>query len=228
MRLRRVEAGPLDVWGQMALDEWMLAHAGEDVWLRFHEWTGGPAASFGYAQRWSGVELELEPHLRANCARRITGGGVVRHGADVTFSCVAPYPRTVWNPLAVHRVLHEAIGRGFQTAGLDVCLYADPSRRIPGPVTSRYRQPVAIDLIGLDGKEMLRGGLLRRRGRFLFEASVRMDDAHAHSDVIRGAVEAGLEMAIHRGEWGDLSWTPDPEFERLMEKYRSREWRERF
>ncbi|MBR6022277.1 MAG: hypothetical protein IK066_07655 [Kiritimatiellae bacterium] len=228
MRLLRVETEPLDVWGQMALDEWMLDRGGEDVWLRFHEWAGGPAASFGYPRRWRDVERELEPHLRANCARRATGGGVVRHGADVTFSCVVPYPYSAWNPMATLRVLHEAIGRGFQTAGLDVCLYANPAKRIPGSITNKYRQPVAIELIGLDGREMLRGGLRFRRGRFLYQGSVSMDDAHGHAAEIRGAVEGGLEMAIRRGEWVGWPWRADAEFARLREKYRSAAWRERF
>ena len=228
MRLRRLEAGPLDVWGQMALDEWMLGHSGDGVWLRFHEWEGGPSASFGYAQRWREVETQLEPHLRAQCVRRLTGGNIVRHGIDVTFSCVAPYPRDTWNPLAVYRILHEAIGRGFQTAGLDVCLYANPNKRIPGPMTHKYRQPVTIDLIGLDGQFMLRGGMRFRRGRFLYQGSVRMDDAHAHADEIHWAVEGGLEMAIRRGVWEGVSWRRDAEFGRLLEKYRSPEWRTRF
>jgi len=224
VQLFLVESEALDVWGQLALDEWFLDRGGGDVFLRFHSWTGGPAATFGYARSHAGTVAELPPHLRANCARRLTGGGLVRHGADVTFSCVFPYARAAWNPLAAFRILHEAIGRAFQEAGFDVCLVATPVDR---PARRGFRVPVLLDVMGLDGERMVRGAFRRRRGTVLYQASVRMDGARGRADSIVAAVQYGFETAIHRSDWEAFPWTPDGAFRRLREKYRSPAWLER-
>jgi lipoate-protein ligase A len=54
--------------------------------LRFYGWTE-PAATFGYFQKFS--EVERATHLRP-LIRRPTGGGIVPHAADWTYSAVFP------------------------------------------------------------------------------------------------------------------------------------------
>lgn len=226
MNLWTVEAPPLDVWGQLALDEWLLNRPDGDFHLRFHRWEGGPAASFGYAMRRADAERTLDPHLRANCARRLTGGGVMRHGADVTFSCAFPYPASqgVWNPLAVYRTIQEAIGRGFQEAGFDVCLLATPVMPRHPHYFNPMRPPVALELMGLDGTNLLWAALRRRRTRVLYEGTIRMAGARTRSAEIEMAVRRGFEMASHRDGWTPMEWSPDPVFAALRDKYRSAEW----
>ena len=168
-----LETPPLDVWGQMALDEWLLDLDEPSLCLRFHRWAGGPAASFGYSRPFAAVEAGLPPHLRAHGTRRLTGGGVSRHGSDVGFSCVLPYPTSTWNPVAVRRVLNEAIGRGFQNLGLEVCLVATPL-----PPSSRraashpfFRQAIDLELTALDGSRILHVAMCHRRDRVLCQAT---------------------------------------------------------
>lgn len=228
MNLQLVEAPPLDVWGQMALDEWFLdrPEASSALLFRFYRWEGGPAATHGYAVRLADAERALEAHFRANCTRRLTGGGVTRHGADVAFSCVFPYPaEAAWKPLGVYRMLHEAIGRGFQDAGFDVCIRATPVPVIPDRFGHGLRQPVALDLMALDGSRLLGGALRRRRGRVLYQGSVQMPDARSRAPEIEAAVLRGIEMAVHRGDWTPLPWHPDHAFSLLRDKYRSPSWR---
>ena len=72
----------------MALDEALLHAAprlGQPV-LRFYGWTE-PAASFGYFQKHA--EIERMTLLRP-LVRRPTGGGLVPHDADWTYSLVFP------------------------------------------------------------------------------------------------------------------------------------------
>lgn len=228
MNLLLVEAPPLDVWGQMALDEWFLDRPGTDFHLRFYRWEGGPAASYGYGVPRAAAGRELEAHLLANSTRRLTGGGVNRHGADVTFSCIFPYPvEAAWKPLGVYRMLHEAIGRGFQNAGFDICIRATPVSVIPDRFGHGMRQPVALDLMALDGSRLLGGALRRRRGSVLYQGSIQMPDARSRADDIESAVRCGIEMAVHREGWQTLSWHPDDAFARLRDKYRSPAWRNR-
>lgn len=228
MNLCLVEAPPLDVWGQMALDEWFLDRPGPRLHLRFYRWEGGPAATYGYAVPRAAAESGLEAHFLANSTRRLTGGGVNRHGADVTFSCIFPYPPdAAWKPLGVYRMLHEAIGRGFQNAGFDVCIRATPVSVIPDRFGHGLRQPVALDLMALDGSRLLGGALRRRRGCVLYQGSIQMLDARSQAAGIEAAVRHGIEMAAHREDWQTLSWTPDGAFARLRDKYRSAAWRDR-
>jgi len=72
----------------MALDEALLQSApelGRPV-LRFYGWLE-PAATFGYSQRYA--EIEKLTALRP-LVRRPTGGGLVPHDADWTYSLVFP------------------------------------------------------------------------------------------------------------------------------------------
>src|SRR5665213_2432606 len=97
----------------MALDEALLekiSEIGKPV-LRFYGWTQ-PAATFGYFQKFS--EVERVTHLRP-LIRRPTGGSIVPHDADWTYSFAAP-PNHEWHSLAAiesYRRIHEWIRDAF-------------------------------------------------------------------------------------------------------------------
>src|SRR5512136_3380387 len=83
-----LNSGNCDPASNMALDEALLlaaARLGRPV-LRFYGWTE-PAASFGYFQKYA--EIEQTTRLRP-LVRRPTGGGLVPHDADWTYSLVFP------------------------------------------------------------------------------------------------------------------------------------------
>src|SRR5438132_3390482 len=97
----------------MALDEALL-HAmprlGKPV-LRFYSWTE-PAASFGYFQKYADVERLT---LLRPLVRQPTGGGIVPHDADWTYSLVFPTSNE-WYALAAaesYRRAHEWIQAAF-------------------------------------------------------------------------------------------------------------------
>ena len=97
----------------MALDEALLeavARLGKPV-LRFYGWTE-PAATFGYFQKYA--EVERATRLRP-LVRRPTGGGIVPHDADWTYSLAFP-PGHEWHSLKAeesYRRVHEWIQRAF-------------------------------------------------------------------------------------------------------------------
>ena len=102
----------------MALDEALLENAsrlGQSV-LRFYGWTE-PAATFGYFQKYAGVEhaTRLRPLIR-----RPTGGGIVPHDADWTYSLIFP-PGHEWHALRAeesYRRVHEWLRQAFAQAGV--------------------------------------------------------------------------------------------------------------
>ena len=97
----------------MALDEALLeavSRLGRPV-LRFYGWTE-PAATFGYFQKYADVERAT---LLRPLIRRPTGGGIVPHDADWTYSLVFP-PDHEWHLLKAeesYRRVHEWIQSAF-------------------------------------------------------------------------------------------------------------------
>src|ERR1019366_1754421 len=111
----------------MALDEALLEAMPrlQKPVLRFYGWTE-PAATFGYFQKIS--EVERATHLRP-LIRRPTGGGIVPHEADWTYSVVFP-PGHEWHSLKAeesYRRIHDWLRLAF--AKLDVMTELAGSRR---------------------------------------------------------------------------------------------------
>ena len=69
----------------MAIDEALLELA-EVPSIRFYRWDH-PALSFGYFGRYADV---AEHAAKRDMVRRWTGGGIVFHGNDLTYSLVIP------------------------------------------------------------------------------------------------------------------------------------------
>jgi lipoate-protein ligase A len=124
-------SGPGDPAGNMAMDEVLLGYTaltGTPV-LRFYSWNKS-AATFGYFQRYADIETltVLRPLIR-----RPTGGGLVHHDRDWTYSLVFPagHPWYELKAQQSYRLLHEWIQASFAECELptDLC----PSPRVEGP-----------------------------------------------------------------------------------------------
>src|SRR5262249_24724120 len=70
---------------KMAVDEALPEYASAPS-IRFYPWHS-PALSFGYFGRFSDVAAYAPTH---DLVRRWTGGGIVFHGEDLTYSIVIP------------------------------------------------------------------------------------------------------------------------------------------
>ena len=124
----------------MAFDEALLENAsrfGTPV-LRFYGWTE-PAATFGYFQKYA--EVELATHLRP-LIRRPTGGGIVPHDADWTYSFAAP-PAHEWFELKAeesYRRVHEWICAAFAALKIGIELAPCSKRTLPGQCFAGYEK----------------------------------------------------------------------------------------
>ena len=132
-----LNSGPCAPAFNMALDEALLeavAGLGQPV-LRFYSWTE-PAATFGYFQHHA--EIERTTHLRP-LIRRPTGGGLVPHDADWTYSVVIPpgHPWHALNAVDSYRRMHEWIRTAFARLGVatelaDCCRKSAPGQCFVG------------------------------------------------------------------------------------------------
>lgn len=113
-----IRDGRMDPAMNMAMDEALLESAsaiGKPI-LRLYGWSR-PAATFGYFQKYATVAAltRLRPLLR-----RPTGGGLVPHDADWTYSLTFP-PDHFWYSLKAvesYRRLHQWIRASFSTLSI--------------------------------------------------------------------------------------------------------------
>lgn len=221
MRATLLETPPLDAYAQMALDEAVLEHSdpGELV-LRIYRWAGRTADSvtFGYSQRYEDVEALVRRRGTAPGApivRRCTGGGVVYHDGDITFSFVFPWPRLT-APRTVYRRVHRGAHAGLREAGI-------PSRvwhGAPGAAPQCFAGPEPEDLVHDDGTKFLGGALRRRKARGLYQGSLRPEGFNGASGKLVPALVEGFAM-----EWAALFERRAPAAEVSAEAVRLRKER---
>ena len=220
-----LESPPLDVFGQMALDEALVKSKPAEFCLRFFRWRGN-GATFGYAQRIAEVERALPAELARACTRRPTGGGVVPHVDDLTFSCVFSAAGEL-RPTEIYRRLHGAILAGLRGAVAGARLAESGGRGAPrGPsgASQCFVEPVPLDILVADRKIL--GGAIRRYGdTVLYQGSLQLPGARERAAELETAIAEALAAA-----W-KLRWTSRdvPETVRaaareLEAKYRSSDW----
>ena len=154
----------------MALDEALLEtmpRLGKPV-LRFYGWTG-PAASFGYFQKIADAERAT---LLRPIVRRPTGGGLVPHEADWTYSLAFPHTHAWYSLAAIdsYRRIHEWIQTAFARLNIPTELAPQPhGSRLPGRCFEGYEK---FDLLWR-GKKIAGAAQRRTRAGLLIQGSVQ-------------------------------------------------------
>jgi len=163
------EGDAASVFTQMARDEILFSEAAAP-WFRLYRWDH-PAATIGCSTKVEGVAGELGDRP---WTRRLTGGGVVLHDSDWTYTLVVPrhcLPEGM-RPQAWYALLHGLLADysaddGMHLAGCDG----------PGPADWCFRRAVTHDLLDAEGAK--RGGAALRltRAGLLMQGSLRVDAA---------------------------------------------------
>ncbi len=207
-----LDSGPCDAAFNMALDEALLESApriGQPV-LRFYGWTQ-PAASFGYFQRIAEVEKAT---LLRPLVRRPTGGGIVPHDADWTYSMVIPANHD-WHGLKAqqsYRRMHEWIQSAFARLGVETTLAECCHKARPGECFAGYEK----DDVLWEGRKVAGAAQRRTRGGLLIQGSVQPPPLKLS--------RASWQQAMCEGQaaaW--RPWRPDePTLQRAEEVLRTR------
>ncbi len=172
----------------MAVDEALLREVRDPV-LRLYEWSE-PAVSLGYFQ----------PHALAGerpFVRRYTGGGLVDHAHDVTYTIVLPRAHPWMEMSAPESYCH--IHRGV-LAALQACGIAGELAPAAYAVESEacFAKPVKFDVVNDAGK--LSGAAQRRtREGLLHQGSILLPDPARNGEVrsaFPAAFAARLELAL--------------------------------
>ena len=153
----------------MAVDEALLEFAAGPI-IRFYRWRS-PALSFGYFGKFSGVAIYA---TERDLVRRWTGGGIVFHGDDLTYSIVIPASDPVFNEssLAIYEKVHRALAQALNRDGRRTELvgsehFADQTRQSGVPGNNCFSNPVRADVM-MDGRKIA-GAAQRRTHRGLLQ-----------------------------------------------------------
>ncbi|MEM9237053.1 MAG: hypothetical protein AAGB14_09755, partial [Verrucomicrobiota bacterium] len=150
----------------MAVDEWLLRHVETPV-LRVYGWEPG-WGSYGYFVP-DEEAAAVMPGLQR--VRRWTGGGIVDHRNDWTYTLVVPRA----DPLAElkggesYRLIHEALVAALREEGVDCRLSGERTVARGGEC---FGLAVEHDVIDADGKKLAGAGQRRTAGGLLHQGSV--------------------------------------------------------
>lgn len=140
----------------MAIDEALL-ETSKFPTIRFYRWDHD-ALSFGYFGRFDDVG-SYAPNR--DLVRRWTGGGIVFHGEDLTYSIVIPAsdPLFLESSMSIYEKIHNAIRAALVANGQSAQLAANGAPKISD---SCFANPVRADVM-LNGHKV--AGAAQRRTR---------------------------------------------------------------
>lgn len=151
----------------MAIDEALLQHATTPT-LRVYGWRE-PAVSLGYFSRFAEAQRAATGR---EMVRRWTGGGLVEHGDDVTYTLIVPRAAAFFQraPLETYRMVHERIAQWLIEQGI-VARVAPSSAEEHSP--SCFASHVRYDIVA--GAAKLAGAAQRRtRWGLLHQGSIQL------------------------------------------------------
>ena len=186
-----LQTPPLDVFSQMAIDELIACDKTleDKTFLRFYNWQEQKAITFGYAQR--SKSLKEQFNLGYQITRRPSGGGVVYHEGDLTFSIIFTSTDKVED---IYKNLHTAIACELKKYINQVQNYDQKNIFKPvenGQSKSCFANPVLDDLM-VDGKKILGGAIRRFGNRILYQGTLQTLGARTKAEY-KEAIKIALE-----------------------------------
>ncbi len=152
----------------MAFDEAVL-NAAQEPWLRVYHWQE-PVISIGFSQ-----PLSVIPETRHNwpVVRRWTGGGVVEHDGDWTYTLAVPanFPLYDQRAAETYRWIHESMIAALTRTGFSGCSLQPESMSDGMGVC--FEEPARFDVVH-EGKKIA-GAAQRRSSKsgFLHQGTIQ-------------------------------------------------------
>lgn len=236
----------------MALDFLLLQRHPEPKALRFrhYEWRK-PAATFGFGQKIDFVRANLPAREDLDLCRRPTGGGIVDHRHDWTYSLIIPRGHALYDePAALsYRTVHECVAAALTAAGqpAEIKRAGEPVERggselardpgvvlrasslpPPGPGLCFQRAELYDVVNPLTGAKIAGAAQKRNKHGLLLQGSVGKSSLGAVDwEGFPGKIAAALGRALGAEPaetfWPDLN---EEEVSGLIEQYSAPEWNE--
>jgi len=171
------DAAPRMAAMNMALDEALLERATRAS-IRFYQWDH-LALSFGYFGKYIDV---AEYAVQRDLVRRWTGGGIVFHGDDLTYSIVIPASAEFFleSARSIYAAIHAALrnvlvasGKRAELAeGKDAALRRPRTAQRAVPTNACFARPVIADVM-VNGRKVAGAAQRRTRRGLLQQGSIQ-------------------------------------------------------
>lgn len=233
----------------MALDFLLLQRYPAPAAPRFrhYEWRR-PALTFGYSQKIGFVRANLPADETFDLCRRPTGGGIVDHRHDWTYTLVLPRGHALYDERAAqsYRIVHECLAAALAALGQPaaVKLECDPGEScgsdlgrdksrastlplealIPGVC---FQRAELYDVVNTaTGAKIAGAAQKRNKHGLLFQGSIEKSavgpvDWDGFSARFVAVLALALRVEAQPTPWPDLN---EEEVEGLIERYASPEW----
>ena len=208
----------------MAIDEALLEHVAAPS-IRFYRWTSA-ALSFGYFGRFADVTSYARER---DLVRRWTGGGIVFHGDDLTYSIVIPAGDPVFgeSSMSIYEKIHCALrnalaanGGGVELAamGRDAALRRPRTAQRAVPTNMCFANAVRADVM-IDGRKIAGAAQRRTRAGLLQQGSIQ------GVDLGNGLAERFAKELSHNREMRSLRDRVQNRAEEIAaRKYATEDW----
>lgn len=175
--------GVLDIWlddkprtgaMNMAIDQLLMEQVTDVPRLRVYGWSEA-TVSFGYFMSLDSAKAEFSDE-GLHYVRRWTGGGIVDHRSDVTYTLVIPraHPLALARGSESYQLIHELLSAALVSLGENVSFLNELESQGDGGCAC-FTNPVEYDLLGESGKKVAGAGQKRTRQGLLHQGSVSLD-----------------------------------------------------
>jgi lipoate-protein ligase A len=177
----------------MAIDETLLETATVST-IRFYRWDH-PALSFGYFGKFDDVAAYSD----RDCVRRWTGGGIVLHENDLTYSLIIPATDQAFAEFStsIYGKIHSALRDALRLTGklATVAGIRDPSAGIrdAGYNGHCFANPVRDDVM-FEGRKVAGAAQRRTRRGLLQQGSVQLANGRVRPTGGQVDLAQGFEM----------------------------------
>jgi lipoate-protein ligase A len=222
----------------MALDFLLLQRYPRAATPRFrHYGWRGPAFTFGYAQKIAAVRLALPAGTTLDVCRRPTGGGIVDHRHDWTYTLVIPrgHPLEEVPATQSYREVHAALAAALRAQGVPARLQPAAETVVAGLAGAPnagvcFQRAEIHDVVHEVSGAKIAGAAQKRNKRgLLFQGSIwrpaagpAVDWEKFHDD-FAAQLAAVLGTTAEPVPWPELN---EDEVNGLTEQYSAPEWLE--
>ena len=180
----------------MGIDETLLPEIAElkTPLLRIYGWDQ-PAVSIGYVQKYSAA-----PQEGYTIVRRPTGGGIVFHDVDLTYTVVVPtgYWIEKQNRLESYHIFHRIVIKALSSLNIKSKLVVSETKPVDRATMSCFTSPTRYDVISDNDadKQNKVAGAAQRRTKYgiLHQGSIVIEDiASKRNELIESLLSAFVQ-----------------------------------
>ena len=194
-----------DPYFNMAVDEVLLANSAlldGKVLVRVYRWDR-PSVSFGSSQI---CPQELAD--KYTLVRRPTGGGVVYHDVDLTYTVVVPPGHSILqlDRMESYKVFHEALLIKMTEDGVAAVLEDHGTDHVDRATMQCFVSPSRFDLVAPSGSKYAGAAQRRTRCGILHQGSIKLEAANGSWDDLCAEL---LESLQQKFEVEFVDWQPE-------------------